>query len=288
MQAHDPLAIQPWLVAARIDQSAQEGTILLAAALDADELRQHHPQLYTQDDTLHWDAARQVVRALRSERLGALTLSSQPWNPPAEQVRTALLAAIRAQPELLPWNDAARQWQARLMSLRIWLGTSWPCVADATLLSQLASWLAPYLDGLSRGSELQRLPLNNILATLLDYPSQQRLAQLAPPQLTVPSGSHLTLGYHPEGSPPILAVRLQELFGLQQTPKVAGGKVSVVLHLLSPGHRPIQVTQDLASFWHNTYPEVKQELQRRYPRHYWPDDPLQAQATARPRPRPPR
>lgn len=284
LPADDPLACQPWLVAAQVDQ--QTGKIQLAAALDIDEIMTQHAPLLSQDTMLSWDGDKQIVRALRSTRLGAITLDSQPWTPPAAQLHAFWLTVIRNQPALLPWDDTSRQWQARVRSLRQWLGEPWPAVDDADLLASLETWLVPYLDNITRGSELQRLPLAEILHNTLDYATQQRLHQLAPTHLTVPSGSRLPLTYSPEASPPVLAVRLQELFGLQQTPTVAEGRIAVMLHLLSPGRRPVQVTQDLANFWRQTYPEVKKELKGRYPKHYWPDDPYQAQATARAKPRP--
>ena len=146
-------------------------------------------------------------------------------------------------------------------------------------------WLTPYLSGLGRREHLRRLNLADILQDQLSWPQRQQLEQLAPARLTVPSGSRITLAYQPDGAPPVLAVKLQELFGLAATPTVAGGRVAVLLHLLSPARRPIQVTQDLAGFWRNTYPEVKKELQGRYPKHPWPNDPWTATPTAKAKPR---
>jgi ATP-dependent helicase HrpB len=149
------------------------------------------------------------------------------------------------------------------------------------LAQSLEEWLTPYLDGVTRRDHLSRLDLAGILAARLDYAGQQQLARLAPTHLEVPSGSHVAIEYLPDGAPPVLAVKLQELFGLTQTPAVNEGRNRVSLHLLSPARRPIQVTQDLAGFWARTYPEVKKELKGRYPRHPWPDDPLTAPPTAR-------
>jgi ATP-dependent helicase HrpB len=149
----------------------------------------------------------------------------------------------------------------------------------------LAEWLTPWLDGVTRRDHLARLELISILNSQLDYARQQQLARLAPTQLEVPSGSRIGIEYFADGAPPVLAVKLQELFGLTQTPTVNDGRMRVSLHLLSPGKRPIQVTQDLAGFWARTYAEVKKELKGRYPKHPWPDDPLTAPATARAKPR---
>lgn len=170
-----------------------------------------------------------------------------------------------------------------------WLGSllndsNWPDLSDAWLSSHLGDWLAPWLAGINSREQLQRLDLGGILQARLDWRQRQSLEREAPSHLQVPSGSRISLRYSAE-APPILAVRLQELFGLADTPRVGGGRVPVVLHLLSPAQRPMQITDDLAGFWKRTYPEVKKELKGRYPKHYWPDDPMQADATARAKPR---
>ena len=156
-------------------------------------------------------------------------------------------------------------------------------MSDDTLLASLDTWLSPYLNRLSRLSHLERLDLPAILLAQLSYEQQRRLDQLVPSHLTVPSGSRIRVDY--TQYPPVLAVRLQEMFGLAETPRIADGKIAVLLHLLSPAQRPVQITQDLAGFWQTSYHEVKKDLKGRYPKHYWPDDPLQAQATARTKPR---
>src|SRR5690606_12771389 len=201
----------------------------------------------------------------------------------------ALLGLVRRKGlELLPWTPELRQWQARAALLRRLdlehKGYSeWPDLSDAARLASLEDWLLPYLGRVSRLSHFASLDLPGILAGLLPWPLPQRLDELAPRHLQVPSGSRIAIDY--AESPPVLAVRLQELFGLAATPRIAGGRQSVLLHLLSPARRPVQVTQDLASFWANTYAEVKKDLKGRYPKHYWPDDPLVAEPTARAKPR---
>jgi ATP-dependent helicase HrpB len=203
--------------------------------------------------------------------------------PSPETVVAAMLEGIRAMGlECLPWTEEARQLQARLLSLRHWRPEeSWPDLSDQHLLAHLEEWLAPYLHGMSRRDHLAKLNLAGILGNTLDWDKRQRLEQAAPTHLQVPSGSRKKITYTADGAPPVLAVKLQELFGLADTPTVANGKVAVMLHLLSPAQRPIQVTQDLKSFWNNTYAEVKKELKGRYPKHPWPDDPWSAEATAR-------
>ena len=197
----------------------------------------------------------------------------------------ALLGLVRRKGlELLPWTPELRQWQARIALLRqLDLDkdgrSDWPDVSDAALLERLEEWLLPYIGKVSRLAHFAQLDLAAMLATLLPWPLPQRLDELAPVAIAVPSGSRIRLDYSEQ--PPVLAVRLQELFGLADTPRIAGGRQIVKLHLLSPARRPVQVTQDLASFWANTYTEVKKDLKGRYPKHYWPDDPLIAEPTAR-------
>ena len=187
----------------------------------------------------------------------------------------------------LPWSKAARALQTRVAFLRTVLppadAAAWPDLSDAALAATLEAWLGPYLDGIVRRDHLARLDLASILGARLDHALQQSLERLAPTHLTVPSGSRLPIDYGSD--PPRISVRLQEVFGMAATPRVAGGRVALALELLSPAQRPVQVTRDLASFWTRGYAEVRKELKGRYPTHYWPDDPTQAEPTARVRPR---
>jgi ATP-dependent helicase HrpB len=241
-------------------------------------------------DQLDWDEREGVLRAERQRKVGELILSREPLTGLDETARSqALVNLVRRKGlELLPWTPELRQWQARVALLRhldlAGKGESeWPDVSDAALLKTLEHWLMPYLGKVSRLSHFANLDLSNIVHNLLPWPLPQRLDELAPHHLSVPSGSSIRLDYSEQ--PPILAVRLQELFGLAETPRIAGGRQVVKLHLLSPARRPVQVTQDLANFWRSTYAEVKKDLKGRYPKHYWPDDPLVAEATARIKPR---
>src|SRR5690606_4124232 len=171
------------------------------------------------------------------------------------------------------FTEAVEQWQSRVLSLRCWRpGEAWPDVSTGSLLRNPEQWLAPYLTGIRKTEDLKKLDLVNILQHSLEYEQQQTLNYLAPTNLEVPSGSSIKLRYSPIGEPPVLAVRLQEVFGLLDTPRVNDGRTSVVLHLLSPGFKPVQVTADLRSFWQTAYFEVKKELKRRYPKHAWPED----------------
>jgi ATP-dependent helicase HrpB len=284
----DPLGNSEYLVAAQLDAGQREGRIFLAAPLSLLELRAHQARHIAHRPVVRWDGRTQSVLAQDEERLGALLLSSRPLvDADPEQLADAMLEGVRQMGiECLPWNDAAREWQARLLSLRQWQPEGgWPDLSDEVLLQDLDAWLAPWLEGISRREHLQRLDLLAILRGQLDWRQQQALEELVPTHIQVPSGSRKRLQYG-SGEPPVLAVRLQEMFGLAETPTVCQGRVAVMLHLLSPSQRPIQVTQDLRGFWDRTYAEVKRELKGRYPKHPWPDDPWVAPPTARAKPRP--
>jgi ATP-dependent helicase HrpB len=193
--------------------------------------------------------------------------------------QAALLAGIRRRGAgCLPWGDAARELQARIGFLHRLAPRDWPDVRDEALLCTLEDWLSPHLQGMTRLAQLKRLDLRALLLERLSWAEQRRLDELAPASLTVPSGSWVRIDYRQET--PVLAVRLQEMFGLTENPRVAGGRVPVLLHLLSPARRPMQITQDLAAFWQGAYHDVKKELKGRYPKHHWPDDPLKARPTA--------
>jgi ATP-dependent helicase HrpB len=283
--AHDPLAGRPYLVAAHLDAGQAEGRIHLAASLQEAELRRSQAGRITRSEGVEWDERAAAVVARREERLGALVLASRPLAAPdPEAARGAMLEGVRRLGlQALPWTDSLREWQARVLSLRHWRGADgWPDVADAALLASLADWLGPFLHGVWRREHLVRVDLGGALRGLLPPALRGALEDGAPAQVRVPSGSRLRLRYTP-GEAPVLAVRLQEMFGLADTPRVCWGQVPVVLHLLSPAHRPIQVTRDLRGFWERTYAEVRKELKGRYPKHHWPEDPWSAPPTARPR-----
>ncbi|ALN17921.1 ATP-dependent helicase HrpB [Ectopseudomonas mendocina] len=288
----DALMKYEWLVVADLGsrQGQREERIYLAADLDpalfAGELAEQVQTL----EMLDWDEREGALRAERQRKVGELVLERQALATLDEQARCrALVGLVRRKGlELLPWTPELRQWQARVALLRELdmqqQGQSeWPDLSDAALLASLDQWLTPFLSKVNRLSHFAGLDLPSILQTLLPWPLPQRLDELAPRALSVPSGSRIAIDY--TENPPVLAVRLQELFGLAATPRIAGGRLGLKLHLLSPARRPVQVTQDLASFWANTYLEVKKDLKGRYPKHYWPDDPLIAEPTARAKPR---
>jgi ATP-dependent helicase HrpB len=212
-------------------------------------------------------------------------LSDEPLaEPDPTAVSAALLEGIRTLGvAALPWRGDLTQWRARVAFAREQEPDgAWPDVSDAALLATLETWLVPWLAGVSRREQLARIDLGAALHGLLDRRAQRRLDELAPTHLVVPSGSRIAIDY--SGSGPTLSVRLQEVFGLTESPRIACGRVPVTMQLLSPAHRPVQVTRDLASFWNRGYPEVRKELKGRYPKHYWPEDPHQAEATRKLRP----
>jgi ATP-dependent helicase HrpB len=288
----DALMKQPWLVIADLGsrQGQREERIYLAAEFEPALFESVLAEQVTVFDQLDWDEREGVFRAERQRKAGELIISREPLTGLDDSARgQALLALVRRKGlELLPWTPELRQWQARVgllrqLDIQKLSESEWPDVSNDALLATLEHWLLPYLSKVTRLSHFGNLDLSSILHNLLPWPLPQRLDELAPHHLTVPSGSSVRLDY--SESPPVLAVRLQELFGLADTPRIANGRQSVKLHLLSPARRPVQVTQDLANFWRSTYAEVKKDLKGRYPKHYWPDDPLIAEPTARVKPR---
>ncbi|OGQ98677.1 MAG: ATP-dependent helicase HrpB [Deltaproteobacteria bacterium RIFOXYD12_FULL_55_16] len=287
LPAHDRLASHEYLAVAELDAGKSEGRIFLAAPLARESLTTLFAARLQQEDKVYWDEQSGMVKAQRLLRLDELILETAPLaKPSAEAVLAALLSGLHSRGlAVLPWSDKARELQARLESLRLWQPEAgWPEVSDEYLLESLAQWLTPYLSGMRSAEQLKKLDLAAILIALLDWRQQNLLEREAPTHLTVPSGSRVRLRYSP-GEPPVLAVRLQEMFGLADTPRVCHNTVPVLLHLLSPAQRPVQITQDLRGFWEGAYHEVKKELRGRYPKHHWPDDPWQAQPTNRSKPR---
>ncbi|MDG4594655.1 MAG: ATP-dependent helicase HrpB [Candidatus Contendobacter sp.] len=284
--AGDPWLGRDWLAVAHLDAGTSEGRIWLATPVDPSDLETQLAARVRTVAEVHWDDRQAAVVARRQRRLGAVILDSAPLaSADPVLLRQAMLVGIRRLGlDSLPWSDELRDWQARVLSLRYWLPEDgWPDVSDGWLADHLDDWLAPWLDGITRREHLQQLDLAAALQALLEHRQRARSNELAPTHLQVPSGSRLRLRYAP-GEPPVLAVKLQELFGLADTPRIAGGRIGVMLHLLSPAQRPIQVTQDLRGFWERTYAEIKKELKGRYPKHPWPDDPWTATPTRRAQP----
>ncbi len=278
----DPLAGAELIVAADLDAGRAEGRIYLAAPIALDELRALHAGRLVAEERVGWDRERGLVRAERVERLGELVLArtriAQP--DPDALVRALCEAILEGGIERLGWTEPARQLRARVAFLaRHDPAGGWPDLGDAALAATLEDWLGPSLAGVARLEDARRLDLAPVLLARLDHAQRERLARHAPTHVEVPSGSRRPLDY--AADPPVLAVKLQEMFGQADTPRVCGGRVPVMLHLLSPAQRPVQVTQDLAGFWSRGYAEVRRELRGRYPKHPWPEDPRNAVPTAR-------
>ncbi|MFN2567376.1 MAG: ATP-dependent helicase HrpB [Gemmatimonadaceae bacterium] len=279
------LSAEPYVVVAELGGQPPESRIYLAAAIALDEIEAHFGHQIGYDQEVTWDAEAGMVRAKERERLGAIILRERALSSPDPGAVVAALLGGLANDGLrgLSWTDGARQLQQRISFLHQ-LDPTWPDMSDATLTATLAAWLGPHVYGLTRREELRRLDLASILLGALTWEQRAALDELAPSHLMVPSGSRIRIDYSDPQSP-VLAVRLQELFGLTETPRIARGRVPLTLHLLSPARRPVQVTTDLAGFWRRGYFDVKKELKGRYPKHYWPDDPFQAVPTRHVRPR---
>jgi len=285
---HESTALlgEPWLVVLDLRHEARDSLILAAAPLDSRVLERDYPAQFRRERVLRWNDERNAVEAFEEHRYAAIVLERRSVPVKPEDALPALLAAVRARGiDALPWSENAGRLRARMQALRVWVPElGLPDVSDEALLATLEQWLAPYLNGKRRLDALSAEELSQALGSLFDYEQRRQLDAQAPESLTVPSGMTRRLEYA-EGEPPVLAVKLQELFGLADTPRIANGRIPVTLHLLSPAGRPIQVTQDLKGFWERTYPEVKKELKGRYPRHPWPDDPWTAAPTHRAKPR---
>lgn len=274
----DRMQASEYLVVTNLD-GGRQGRIFLAEPVALAQLQKEHAELLDRRVSVFWDSSRARVVSHEQVTLGAVVIEERPLSdPPPEEVADAMIDGIREMGlEVLPWSKAARQLQARVNFLRARQPEEgWPNLDDVVLADEL-SWLEPYLIGIRSREELQKIDLSVIFKSILGWKKLEILERDAPEKILVPSGSNIRLLYE-DGEQPILAVRIQEMYGLVRTPTVCGGKVAVLLHLLSPAHRPVQVTADLPGFWQNSYQEVKKELKGRYPKHFWPDDPLTAPA----------
>ncbi len=271
-----------WLAVAAVGASdtGKGETIRSAATLDETLFDTLLAELVHDTEIAEWDDKAGRFVAEQRRQVGALVLARRALDPvPADAKRTALIRMLRDENLVpLPWRPEHRQWQGRIALLREFDPEyDWPDLGDDALRTSLEAWLGPYLDGVNTRRDFARLDLDRILRALLPWELQQRLDELAPTRLRVPSGSKITIDY--SQSPPVLAVKLQEMFGCEQTPTIAGGKVELLVHLLSPAGRPLQITRDLAGFWRSSYHDVKRDMKGRYPKHPWPEDPLTAPAT---------
>jgi ATP-dependent helicase HrpB len=282
---HDALAGEEFIVVADLEGGGRDSRVYLAAALERAALEAHLGERIERVRTVAWNDDTGALRATETAQLGAVIVRARDAGEiPDDEATAALLDAIRRRGlAFLPWSDAAERTRARLAFLHHHDPT-WPAVSDGALLDELDAWLAPRLGGVRSRATLGRLDLSDALLARLDWRQRARFDELAPTHIDVPSGSRIAIRYDDAASP-VLAVRLQEIFGWQDTPRILGGRVGLTLHLLSPAQRPVQVTRDLASFWREGYFDVRRVLRGRYPKHYWPDDPLAAVPTRRARPR---
>jgi len=273
MASHqDDLAFEPWLAVAHLNATSNIGRIFLASPLNPTDLK---PFLKTVA-TNTWHTKRGGVIATREMRIGSIVLKSTPLpDPNQDQVIQTISKAIEKEgAHLLNFDDKVQQWQNRILTLKMLNpDDGWPDVSTRKLLETNSDWLLPYLSDIKKPEDLKKIELSQVLEHSLNFEQQKDLKRLAPKSMTVPSGSTINLDYQQNGSAPILAVRLQEVFGLEDTPTINDGRTPVLMHLLSPGYKPVQVTSDLKNFWANTYFEVRKELRGRYKKHAWPDDP---------------
>lgn len=280
LPASDTLCHSEYIVVASMDAGKKEGQIYLAEPVTPETLRMHHAALIKTSSSVSWNQESERIDCIVKQSIGAVTLYTQPLqNVGQELVTNALIEAIDANGlQLLDWNNKTVQLQARVgMLFKLQPGTPWPNFMYSHLEKNL-DWLTPYLHKIRNSSGFKNLDLHKILLAQLDYTLQQKLQRDAPEHFLVPSGSAIKITYA-EGSQPVLAVRIQELFGCTKHPAICGGQVPLLLHLLSPARRPVQITSDLEGFWKNSYHEVKKDLNGRYPKHFWPDNPAHASAT---------
>jgi ATP-dependent helicase HrpB len=286
------LARQELIVAIDLDDRERDARILLAAPMAREDIEGHFPERLRWRESVEWSSRDQAVIARRTMELDSILLEEKPLPEiPADAARAAMLTGVRELGmDALPWTRESRDLQARIEFVRNLLASgtataAWPAVSDSDLAACVESWLAPWLDGITRKEHLARIPLVDALRALLTWEQQRELDVLAPTHLQVPTGSQIRIDYLDQSAPAV-AVRLQEVFGLDATPRIGGGRVPVTFKLLSPAQRPVQVTRDLASFWRGSYQEVRKDMRGRYPKHYWPENPLEAQPTRGVRRRP--
>lgn len=284
----DRLASREFIVAIDVDDRDREGRVRLAVALDRAAIDAVWGERIARGDEVEWSARDEAVIARRVERLDALLLADKPLNPPPPQLAaTAMLAGVRSMGlDALPWDDDARQFVGRVRFAAALEGrgalplpqADWPSFAAEALQRDLDDWLAPWLDGMTRRAHLAKLPLLEALRARLGHERLRQLEQLAPTHIALPTGNRARIDYVDDLAP-VAQMRMQEVFGLATTPRIGGGRVAVTFRLLSPAQRPLQVTRDLASFWRNAYADVRKDMRGRYPRHYWPENPLEAEPT---------
>ena len=277
MEEHDPLSHENWIAVAHMDAGKNEGKIFLAAALIPDDVL----HLSHEEECISWDYQKGMLIARKEMRLGDIIIQTSPLKNISETAKIEVLLKLIHEKGLSLFNpgDEMQNYQARILCMRIWRPQEeWPDVCDEEIIRQADVLIAPFLSEVRKLEDFQKINLTEIIKSSLSWDQQAKLDVYAPSHIKVPTGSLIPLKYEPNGNAPILAVRLQEVFGLNQTPLINESRTQVLMHLLSPGYKPVQVTQDLKSFWQNIYPEVRSELRIRYKRHHWPEDPWTAEA----------
>ena len=287
LNASDKLASNEYLAIAELGGlvTQREDKIYAAAALNKNLFTTFLSSMVAQHQSIDWNNKTDRFIAEQQQKIGSIVINRKLLETIPQQLKQQVLMKLVRQRglSLLPWDEKTRQWQARLLCLRsadvtaTGVESQWPDVSDKNLLETLEVWLQPYLDGINKIEGFKKLDLKSCLSVLLPWPLPKKLDELAPLTFKVPSGSAIKIDY--SQTPPVLAVKLQEMFGCLKTPAIANGKIPLLVHLLSPARKPLQITQDLTGFWQGSYQDVKKEMKGRYPKHPWPDDPLQALAT---------
>jgi ATP-dependent helicase HrpB len=285
MEETETLAREEYLVVADLQGAAGNSRIASAAAVTEEEIRSALGRRVERETETVFDVQKRSLRTRMIERLGAVTLAERQAPPPSGDVaNAALIDAIRSPGlAILPWDKSTVALRERLGWLRRGLGAPWPDMSDTALLGNLEEWLLPFLPGEASLDRLDAKALREALLSLVPHSLQREVDRLAPTHFPAPSGSHVPIRY--DGEQPLLSIRVQELYGLDRHPAIAEGTIRLTLELLSPAHRPIQTTRDLPGFWRGSWTDVRSEMRGRYPKHVWPENPLQAQATSRAKPR---
>lgn len=279
IERNDSMSLHPWLAIASLNSTANKGKVFLSAPISISNLT---TSTFT---NISWDSKAGAVRMQREKRIGQLVIESKPiHDADKEQIVGIICTAVKKEGlSMLDWNEKVKRLQQRVAKVKQWHPEmNVPDLTTEHLLSTASEWLPFYLEQEGKlrttTAELKKLDLAEMLWAQIPYEQQEEINHLAPTHIEVPSGSHIRIDYRPGAEAPVLSVRLQECFGMTQTPRVDNGKRPLLLELLSPGFKPVQLTQDLANFWQSTYFEVRKELKRRYPKHFWPENPLESEA----------